>query len=421
MTTRRAKGDGGLSWDARRGRWIAAVTTGYDGGGKRIVRRGSGRTKTEAKRKLREVLRDHEDGIIVEDVGYTVGQAVEDWLAHGLANRDEETRKANKSLCNNHVIPLLGARKLRDLTAREVDQWLAGLAKTLSTRTLRGIHACLNRAVRRALARDKVKRNVVGLCTVPTGQVGRPSKSLTPKQAEAVLARTAGHRMHHYIVVSLLTGARTEELRALRWEHVHLDGLLDAHPPVPPHIEVWRSVRSHGDTKTRRSRRTLALPTRCVEALRAQRLQQAGEREVAGAGWVDLDLVFPTRAGTGMDKDNARRAFRSALAQVPGIDPDAWTPRELRHSFVSLLSDSGVPLEEISRLVGHSGTSVTELVYRHQIRPVIQTGAVVMDRLFATGAGIDSYSDSYSAEPSDTEHNSEQGCDLRKRGRGDRI
>jgi integrase len=58
-------------------------------------------------------------------------------------------------------------------------------------------------------------------------------------------------------------------------------------------------------------------------------------------------------------------------------------PRELCHSFVSLLSDAGVPLEEISRLVGHSGTSVTELVYRHQIRPVIQTGATIMDQLFS--------------------------------------
>ncbi|WP_229119926.1 hypothetical protein [Enemella evansiae] len=46
---------------------------------------------------------------------------------------------------------------------------------------------------------------------------------------------------------------------------------------------------------------------------------------------------------------------------------------------------SAQPIEEISRLVGHSGTTVTELVYRHQLRPVIQTGAVVMDRLFAGG------------------------------------
>jgi integrase len=67
---------------------------------------------------------------------------------------------------------------------------------------------------------------------------------------------------------------------------------------------------------------------------------------------------------------------------VPGIDPTEWTPRELRHSFVSVLSDAGIPVEQIAQLVGHRGTTVTELVYRHQLRPVIQTGATVMDQLF---------------------------------------
>ncbi|MFF2361846.1 hypothetical protein ACFVU0_03815 [Streptomyces sp. NPDC058122] len=46
--------------------------------------------------------------------------------------------------------------------------------------------------------------------------------------------------------------------------------------------------------------------------------------------------------------------------------------------------DRGVPLEEISRLVGHSGTAMTEAVYRKQIRPVSQTGAVAMDGVFGT-------------------------------------
>jgi integrase len=57
-----------------------------------------------------------------------------------------------------------------------------------------------------------------------------------------------------------------------------------------------------------------------------------------------------------------------------------------RHSFVSLLSDAAVPIEDVSRLVGPSSTSVTELVYRHQIRPVIQSGAMIMDRLFGSPA-----------------------------------
>ena len=69
---------------------------------------------------------------------------------------------------------------------------------------------------------------------------------------------------------------------------------------------------------------------------------------------------------------------------MPGVEPALWTPRERRHSFVSVLSDAGIPVEQISQLVGDRVTTVTELVYRHQLRPVRQTGAVVMDQLFET-------------------------------------
>lgn len=81
-----------------------------------------------------------------------------------------------------------------------------------------------------------------------------------------------------------------------------------------------------------------------------------------------------------------RRGFRR-LAQAAGLNPAEWTPRELRHSFVSLLSDQGVPIEQIARLVGHTGGStVTETVYRKQLRPVIEDGATVMDRVFGARA-----------------------------------
>ena len=86
---------------------------------------------------------------------------------------------------------------------------------------------------------------------------------------------------------------------------------------------------------------------------------------------------------------------RGQTYRLRGVDlvhqtPEDWTPRELRHSFVSLLSEHGVAVEEIARLVGHAGGSkVTEQVYRHELRPVIQTGATAMDELFTgtDGAG----------------------------------
>ncbi|MFE1232715.1 tyrosine recombinase XerC [Streptomyces sp. NPDC058745] len=385
MTKRRSRGDGGLHWDESRQRWIATVTLGFDPSGKRVVRKGSGKTKTDAKAKLKEVLRDHEDGLAVAPTNYTVENAVNDWLMYGLAGRDANTVATCTSLSRIHVIPALGARKLRELSGEDVDKWLTEKAKTLSTRTLQAMHSCLNRSVKRAMVRDKVKRNIVELCAIPTGQPGRPSKALKLSEAEAVLKAAAGTSAYAYIVVALLTGARTEEMRALTWDHVFLRGDPDAVPPVPPHIAVWRSVRSTGDTKTKKSRRTLALPARCVDALWQQFEEQGWDRLAAGDQWTEKGLVFSSATGTELDSTNVRRAFRQAITGAEGVDAKEWTPRELRHSFVSLLSDSGVPLEEISRLVGHSGTAVTEAVYRKQIRPVIQTGATAMDEIFRAG------------------------------------
>ncbi|GGU59097.1 hypothetical protein GCM10010178_59140 [Lentzea flava] len=226
-----------------------------------------------------------------------------------------------------------------------------------------------------------VKRNVVQLCEVPIGQDGRPSKSLTFDQVEAVLKASENTPMYAYIVLSLLIGARTEELRALTWDHVDLVGKPDAVPVVLPSISVWRSVREGGDTKTKKSRRTLAMPTRCVEALKVHRDYQEAKRKLAGKKWQEHGLVFASLVGTELDSHNVRRSFRRVV-KAAGLNAKEWTPREMRHSVVSVLSASGVKIEDIARLVGHSSTTVTETVYRHQIVPVMQHAAITMDDIF---------------------------------------
>ena len=94
--------------------------------------------------------------------------------------------------------------------------------------------------------------------------------------------------------------------------------------------------------------------------------------------------VFATRDGGELDAANIRREFRAAI-NAAGI-PGAWSPGELRHTSVSLMSDSGVPVEEIARLAGHTSTRTTEIVYRHQLRPVMEKGAQAMDQLFGRTA-----------------------------------
>jgi integrase len=91
-------------------------------------------------------------------------------------------------------------------------------------------------------------------------------------------------------------------------------------------------------------------------------------------------LVFASRVGTPLSANNVIRAFR-IVTKKAGLGED-WVPREMRHTFVSLLSARGVPVEAIALLAGHNQTATTELVYRHQIVPALTRGAEVMDQIF---------------------------------------
>jgi integrase len=214
-------------------------------------------------------------------------------------------------------------------------------------------------------------RNVSALVDTPRGLEGRPSQSLMLEQATALLEAAEESRLHAFIVLCLLTGVRSEEARALTWEHVDLEAGT---------ISVWRSVRAHGDTKTVRSRRTLKVPQIAVEALRGQMRRQAEERARAGEEWQESGLVFTTSVGTAYESHNLRRDFRR-VTEAAGLGR-RWVPKELRTSFVSMMSYQGVPVEEIARLAGHASSRTTEVIYRRELRPVITTGAEVMDQIF---------------------------------------
>ncbi|MGW0484998.1 site-specific integrase [Nonomuraea sp. NPDC003214] len=368
--------------------FTGAISLGFGPGGKRQRLKRKAKTKTAVKDKLIKAVKDLEAGVTASET-YTVRDAVNDWLSKGLKGRSENTVTKLRILAETHVIPKLGKIKLQQLRADHVDEWLDALAKELATTTLREIHSVLKRAIRHAQARDMVLRNVAELVTTPKGTDGRPSKALTRQQAEAVLEAAKSSELHAYVVLSLTTGVRTEEARALRWDHV-VTWIPDrkAWQPVTEAgfkhkkfaIYVWRTVREGGDTKTRKSRRTLELPKLAAEALRHHHVSQAAQKLRTGEAWQDHNLVFCTSVGTPLDAANVRRAFRKITkdAQLG----TAWTPRELRHSFVSILSDQGVPIETIADLVGHAGTSVTEAVYRHQLRPVITKGAQAMNTIF---------------------------------------
>lgn len=372
---RRGHGEDAIYFDAAKNRFVGAISVGFGPGGKRIRRKVTGRTKAEVRDKLKAAHNEIDRGLHTSAT-YTVRQAVDDWLEGGLPGRSERTR----SIYREALKPLLehiGTRPLRELTARDVRRGLEALSGKVSTRYLQMARAALARAIRYAEAHDLVGRNVATLVDNPTGQIGRPSRSFTLAQSLALLEAARESRLNAYVVLSLAVGIRTEEARELGTRRPRRRSQRGA--AGAPVGGVLHSVRQGGDTKTAKSRRTLALPQAAVQALREHRKRQAEDRLAAGALWQDHDLVFASVIGTPLDAANVRREFRK-ITEAAGLGTD-WAPRDLRHTFVSLMSADGVPIEEIARLAGHNRTATTELVYRHELRPAITTGAEVMDRI----------------------------------------
>jgi len=188
------------------GRWRGSVSLGFGANGRRIRRKVSGRTKTEIKDKL-QLLHDELREGIRSSPRYTVHNAVDDWLAHGLDGRSAKTVSTNREVLAP-LTALIGSAKLKELTAADVRAALAQLATSRSTRAVQMAHNSLIRVIRYAEANDLAGRNVAALVTPPKGLEGRPSKSLTLEQAQALVKAGEASRLHAYIVLGLLPANR---------------------------------------------------------------------------------------------------------------------------------------------------------------------------------------------------------------------
>lgn len=93
---------------------------------------------------------------------------------------------------------------------------------------------------------------------------------------------------------------RRQKLRALTWDHVFLKGRPDADPPSLRTSPCGARSGAAGH-KTRKSRRTLALPARCVEVLWQQFEDQGWERLAAGDSWEEHGLAFSSAVGKPLD------------------------------------------------------------------------------------------------------------------------
>lgn len=353
MSRRAAIGEGSV-FQRKDGRWVAAAyVPSVDGGRRRVAQYG--KTKTEAKAKLREMTDRAAKNIPAAPPGLSVEGYLGEWLVHIKQHVRASTWTAYEANCRLHIVPIIGRRKLAKLTVRDVRLMLDQLrGQGAGVRTVQYVHATLRAALEHAFREEVVTRNVAKMVRVerPKPETKEP---LSPDEAGALLAATADDEDHALWVVMLMLGLRRSEVCGLRWDNVDLDNRT---------LSVTHSVqRVDGKlrelpTKTRRSTRTVPLPAMVHQALMTHRAATMPSSEY----FPEPVYVFGTKIGTPMEPRNLTRKWVT-LAERQGIRKVPL--HGLRHACVSLLLAQGVHPRTVMEIVGHSAIEMTMNVYGH--------------------------------------------------------
>lgn len=376
-TKRRTNGEGTLYHDVERDRWIGAVTVA----GRR--RKVTAPTKAEARKRLDLLRHDADAGRPIPDGNTTLADVLERWETRVLPGLDvaPSTRELY-SWCCRTLLDELGTARLRSMTVDDVEAAFDRLASArrrtgrlplsrgslIKVRSTLGV--VLDFAERRGLATRNVARHAV---LTPTAKRPAERISLTADEVRRLRDHLETERLGAMFLTMATIGLRPGEAAGLLWDDVDLTaGTISVNHGV--RLDKNRAYVSD-EVKTKGSRRTVTLPAAVLAAVQAHKVSQARER-LAATTWADDRLVFATRAGTVLSPSNVRRELDRICTEA-GIP--AVTPNELRHSAASLLSDAGVPLEQIADVLGHASTRMLDQTYRHRVRPSIAAAVAAMD------------------------------------------
>jgi len=334
-------------------------------------------TQKEAIAKANKWNRDRELGLDADSAKRTVKQFLSEWIENTAKQRVRPSTYASyKSHITQHLIPVLGRTRLRNLSVPQVNAMLSALvASGMNPTTANLIRATLRTSLTSAVKWGLVTQNVAGLSDARRMRRER-IKPLTIEQARALLVFTRDDRIGMLIHVAIHSGMRQGELLALRWEDVDLDA-GELH--VRHTLTKVAGKLTLTDPKTEQSQRSIRLTTTAVGALRTQ-LERVHDLERGAAHrWQENDLVFPSTIGTYLNNSNVTHRFQELL-EAAGLPRQRF--HDLRHCTASILLAEGMDLFTVKEVLGHSQISLTANTYGHLTRKLADEAAMRMDRAF---------------------------------------
>ncbi len=367
--------------------YYAVVFRGVDpADGKKRYDWGRGfKTKREAETALVERLAALGASTYVAPASTTVEHFLRTlWLPSIRGQVKTTTANGYEWVIERYLVPMLGPRRLQDLTTMDLNGLYARLQagdvpqqarhpgrrnKPLSAKTIRNVHGVLRKALGDAVDCGLVSRNVAESAKAPKPAAPQMAAWSASQLAEFLNA-TRKDRLHLVWHVASTTGMRRGETLGLRWSDVD----LDAHRLSVRRTLVCSKGQVVEDTPKSHESRTVDLDPHTVALLRRHRKCQHEERLAFGQGYMASDDVFTREDGTYHHPDVVSSAFARAV-KATGL------PRirlhDLRHTHATILLKEGVPVKVVSERLGHADPAFTMKTYQH-VLPGMQADAAVL-------------------------------------------
>jgi integrase len=382
LTSRRSPGEGSV-YQLKNGKWVAVLDLGIGVNGKRNRSTKTTASKVLASRALRDMQIKHNQNDLLSNQRKTLAQVASQWIQSGISEKvRQSTANGYVDIYDRYIKPFLGHRSITEIDVNEIDAWLVHLkAIGLSASTRKKARQTCNTIFKFAIRKRLALQNPVLHSQVPAnepGYVTQVQEPLTLKESHSYLEYFRETDLDLFIYLALFTGMRRGEIIGLNWSDIDSDAQTISIKRTAKETTLKRSDGTSktelvlNPPKTSHSRRTIPIHPPVLLAIKRQQNRQRKQKLKAGSSWQDTDAVFASEFGTRMYPSNLYKRYVKLIKQS---ELRYVRPHDLRHTVAVLGLDAEMPVEEISRLLGHSTLSVTMDIYGKSVQSLVNRGA----------------------------------------------
>ena len=357
---KRSNGEGSIY--KSNGKFVVALTIGYNAEGKPVRKKFSADTKNAAVEILNHQRERYAQNSCELDDNITIRQWAEKCLEIYMRPRVRVNTYAwyktlTKKYIKENPAGFIKLSKFRTINMQELVNSIAGGAKLK-----RSVYQLYNLYFNNAAEEGIITANPIKKIALPP-LPRRVVKEYTPQQIADMLKQLESEPMFRMAIIMLAaTGIRRSELLALTWRSIDMD---KCRVHIDKAVILGENGAEISDTKSEKSRRTIYLSPFVMSEIKRYR---ACDNFILGA------YIFNNKGKIYRPDD-----FSVALARRVG---EPIRLHDLRHSFASRLVRGGVNIKVLQELLGHSDIRLTLDTYSHVLDEEKQAAAKVAADIF---------------------------------------